>query len=281
MFRKTYRFLPVLIIILFSCSREKHVPVDIITSLFPVYDIVKNTAPENISVDFAIPEGANPHVFEPTPSLAIKIKRAKVFIGVHPDLDGWMEKYLNSNAHIIYLKDALPENKNPHLWLSIHNTKRISNYLSKQLQEIYPEKKDQIRTKQQSFSNELNILDHEIKEKFASLKNKKVIQWHPAWNDFAADYGIQIVDSIQKGHGDKPSLKKMRTLIQKAKAHDVHIVLIGLKVQSVAVETLVKEINGTLVKVDGIGRKKSDDRNTYINLMRFNANAIAHAMKSE
>ncbi len=262
-----------------SCNSRKEKDPDIITSLFPVADIVSEAGKGAFSVDFVIPEGANPHLFEPTPSLVSRIRKAKIFVGVEPHLDGWMEKYLAPDAKKIYLSDAIPDAPNPHLWLSLENAGKITSHLFARLSELDPAKKEILEKNSSLYGKEIENLHAQLKEDFKPYKGTRIIQWHPAWDYMARDYDLIILDSIEKGHGDQPSLKKMKNLMERARKEKANLVIIGLEVNSPAAEILAREIHGSLVRVDGIGRKNDPSRNSYLKLMRYNADVLIQAMK--
>jgi ABC-type Zn uptake system ZnuABC Zn-binding protein ZnuA len=58
----------------------------------------------------------------------------------------------------------------------------------------------------------------------------------------------------------------------------VKIVVIGLHAESRAAETLVREIRGQLVRLDTIGNPEDHQKNSFLNLMKSNANTLARAL---
>jgi len=73
-----------LIIALADCKKQEENKKGFICalSIFPLYDIARNIAGEEAGVLFVIPAGADPHTFEPLPSIAEKLQNARLFIGV-------------------------------------------------------------------------------------------------------------------------------------------------------------------------------------------------------
>ena len=130
----------------------------------------------------------------------------------------------------------------------------------------------------QGYLQELDDLDYRIQEIFKTAKNKKFIQWHPAWNFFAEDYGLDIIGSIEKGHGYEPSIKEFKTLIDKAVSEKVKVIVLGLSIESKATETLSREIDGVVVRLDSIGDPMVKEKSTYIKLMYHNAELLAEAL---
>ena len=88
-------------------------PVTVAVSIFPMYDIARNICGEKAAVFYAVPAGADPHTFEPRPSVARNLRKASLFIGVTKNFDGWIERYLSPAASRRYLlagaKDGAPD----------------------------------------------------------------------------------------------------------------------------------------------------------------------------
>ena len=57
------------------------------------------------------------------------------------------------------------------------------------------------------------------------------------------------------------------------------VVVVGLRVKSSAISNLVNEINGKKVDLDSLGSPKSQNRSTYIDLMKYNSKILSNALK--
>jgi len=266
--------------LLISCGKKSDSTSESIVvgvSIFPVYDIAYNIAGGRAELFFLIPVGANPHSYEPSPSIVKKLQEVTLYIGVLSDFDGWVEKFIPGNATIRYLGD---ENKaNPHLWLSVKGAKRIAKKIAKFLSDIDQRNADYYMKNLRNYLAVLNRTDAQIADLFSEIRVKKFIQWHPAWDYLARDYGLAIAGTIQSGHGDEPSVKQFHRIVEVARREGITVVVIGLKLQSSAAEGLVREIGGKLVRLDSIGDPKRSDRSTYASLMLHNARVLSASLK--
>ena len=271
--------LSVIMFFLIGCSKNENVNnsiLNISVSIFPIYDIVKNIAGEKANVNFIIPPGANPHNYSIKPSTVIQLSHSNLLIGVSKDFDGWIGKYTPANSKKIFLEN---DTKNPHIWLSVKNGKKIAKKIEKILSENDKSNEKFYKDNLKKYLKKLNNVDLEIFKIFEKIKNKKFIQWHEAWNYFASDYNLKIIGTIEHGHGEKPSLKFFSDLIKKAKKESVSVVVIGIRVKSSAVKNLIKEIDGKKVALDSIGTLDFEDRSTYINLLRYNAQKLSTGLR--
>lgn len=297
--RKIISSLLIILLLLLNCHRSSSKTdnkIHIYTSIFPVYDIVKQITSTNIDVNYAIPIGANPHTFEATPELAMKLKSAKIFIGIDPNLDGWIKSFLASDTKIIYLSQYIQDlnhateptdvhydenshhKNNPHFWLSISKVKIILPSLVNDLNKKFPDLFSE--TSLTLYLGHLNNLQHEIYEMFHHVPNNKFIQWHNAWNDFAKENHLHIIGTLEHGHGDQPSIKEFNSIASKAKSEKVQVIVVGLNVKNSTLNSLEKAINGKIIRLDTIGDPKDPKRATYIKLMRHNAELLTQALQN-
>ncbi len=296
-------FIFVIILLISSCSGKDKIQSDkikIAVSVFPISDIVKNIAGDKAEVFFVVPAGANPHTFEPSPSDVKKISSAGYFIGVDENFDGWMEKFLTRESSRYYLirneafnkysfnknilnREDHQANKekhddengiNPHIWLTFRGGKIIAVSVLNFLIKIDKQNEEYYKKNYNNYSEKLDAEDKIASEKLKKLKFRKFIQWHPSWNYFAEDFGLEITGVIEAGHGTEASVKKMKDLSSDAKKNNIKIIIVDLDLKSRAAETLVMEIGGRLVKLDSMGSPSKADRSNFIDLMMYNTEIL-------
>lgn len=277
-FRVVYIVLLIGMVHTFSCEKKpENEKLHVAVSIFPISDIVQNIAGTSIQVISAVPVNANPHSFEPNPSTVRELRTSKLFIGVHPEFDGWAAKMIAPDGKKFFLSDII-KGDNPHLWLSVKHARLIASAIRDFLYSAFPEKKEEFSKNFNSYDKKLIELDARIASLFAPLKKRKFIQWHPSWDYFARDYKLVIAGTIESGHGDSPSLKEFSVLKSMALKEHITVVVIDYYAQNKTADTFVREIRGKEVRLDGIGGASISGRNTYVSLMEYNAHALAKAL---
>jgi zinc transport system substrate-binding protein len=236
--KRTVFLLPLFTALAFSC-RGQHDAVSgnpsIATSVFPIYDIARNIAGAHAGVFYVIPAGANPHSYEPLPSVAKTLQSARLFIGVDRHFDGWIESYLPKGTPAVYLIED-KHSENPHIWISVKNARAIARTIADRLASADSANAAQYRQNLDAYTAELDRLDGEIAEMFRQVRYRKFIQWHPSWDFFARDYGLQIIGTIQSGHGDNPSVRVFKEIVSRARSEGAKVVVVDLNIQSRAAD---------------------------------------------
>ena len=287
---KTRIFPPLLILMVITCSRPAdrvESPPDVLVSIFPLYDIVRNIAGEALKVDYVIPVGANPHHYELTPSDIERIQGAKYFIAIHPEFDGWVLAAAPKAMQTVFL-GSNPENlrgsaddqdENPHIWLNPADVKILSGRIAGILSSWFPGQSKIINQQSNHYIERLDSLDRAIRSQLESVENRRFVQWHPAWDTFARAYGLEIAGTLSHGHGDKPSVKAFQNLIKSCRQNGIRVVVTGLNSEDALAESLASEIDGRLIRLDTIGDPKDPEKNTYIKLMHYNARILAESLE--
>ena len=248
-------------------------PVSIAVSVFPVADIVAQVAGTEGKVETVIPPFANPHHFSPTPSIAVKLQNADVFFAVTPEFDVWIRKFLPETTKVIFLKG--PDQPNEHIWLYPEGGRRIAGDVAKTLSKIFPGKADIFQKNLGHFLDSMDQTDKKLATMLAGAHGATFIQYHPAWDSFAAKYGLKILATISRGHGKELSPRELLVLIKKARASHVRVVVMGLHKKSRTAETLIREIHGRELRLDALGNPENPERNSYQKLLLFNGKQLA------
>ncbi len=286
MLRRSIVLILIALIFLVSCQKSENQTdrLRIATSVLPIADICQQLTGERAEVLHAVPVGANPHTYEPLPSGVRALQTVDLFIGIHPHFDGWIQDFLPASARTVFLLDQAQEERdhavNPHIWLSVRQAKEIAVNISGILMQIDREGEAVFRRNLINYSATLDTLDQEIRQMFTDVQNGVFFQWHPAWDAFAAEYGLRIAGTIAHGHGDEPSVRDFQSLIQIAQRDGVKRIVIGLDVQSETVQSLANEISGQILRLDTIGDPSDPERSSYCALMRTNARRLAVAFRN-
>jgi zinc transport system substrate-binding protein len=263
-------------------TEPSHGTISVAVSVFPIYDIARNICGDSAEAFFVIPAGADPHTYEPLPSIARRLQSVSLFIGVSRGFDGWMEHYLEKNTVRAYLIDEIAPgrgNANPHIWLSVRESRKIAKAIARNLCRVDPAHSNLYNENLAAYDRKLDDLDRSIAVMFRNTKNRSFIQWHEAWNYFAADYDLTIAGTVEREGSDKASVRSIKEIVDRAKRDHVRAVVVSLNAEDRTARVLAGEIGGEIVRLDGIGDPGSADRPDYIHLMQYNAKTLVMGLR--
>ncbi|MDR0401087.1 MAG: metal ABC transporter substrate-binding protein [Treponema sp.] len=70
--------------------------VNVVTTVFPSYDFVREIAGDKVNLRLLLPPGLESHSFEPTPRDIIQIQNSDIFVYVGGESEAWVERILDS-----------------------------------------------------------------------------------------------------------------------------------------------------------------------------------------
>lgn len=181
--------------------------IQVVTTIFPEYDWVKNiVGEEEPHVEFTVllDNGVDLHSYQPTAADILKISTCDIFIYVGGESDEWVDDALkeatNKDMKVIDLMEVLGENVkeeelvegmegeeegeegeeeeieyDEHVWLSLRNVSVICDAITDSLCEVDPVDENNYRANNAAYQKQLNDLDAKYKQAVDSAKFKTVL----------------------------------------------------------------------------------------------------------
>lgn len=182
--------------------------IQIVTTIFPEYDWVKNILGENpagAEVTMLLDNGVDLHSYQPTADDIMKISTCDMFIYVGGESDEWVEDALkeatNKNMSVINLLDVLGDSVkeeevvegmqgeeeeeeeheeeeaeyDEHVWLSLKNAAVLTEAVSKELQKIDASNAEVYKANADSYINKLNELDKKYQDAVSEAPVKTLV----------------------------------------------------------------------------------------------------------
>ena len=123
--------------------------------------------------------------------------------------------------------------------------------------------------------DELHISIASTVEKF---KTRKYVSFHPAWDYFARQYGLESVGVIEEAPGRRPTPRKIKKIISLIKKHDIRAVFAEPQLNPKVAEVIAREADVKVLLLDPMGGSNIKDRNSYLGLMKYNLKVFQEAM---
>lgn len=249
-------------------------------TIFPLYDILKNIAGEEIEVVLLLPPGASPHTYDPTPQEVKKLAGSQALFTIGHGLDDW-SKTITKSAEV---KKTISVDKNivlldgdPHYWLSLPNAALIAEQIKEELATLFPEKQSKLEKNFQAYTLKLDNLAKEINAQFENLPVKKIATFHSAWAYFSRDHAINVVATFEEFPGKEPTAEYLSEFQAEIKKSGVTAIFSEPQFSTQPLEAIAKDLGVTISVLDPLGGGKG--RESYESLIRYNVNQIVKALQ--
>lgn len=269
---------------------------NVVTSVSPITNIVKNIGGDRISLTGLVPEGVNSHTYEPVPSDIVKLSNADLVIINGLYLEDPMERIvntsLNTNPDIQLLKlgdNAITpdewvfdfsfprdqDHPNPHLWLNPVYAMKFANLTKDKLIEMDPNNTDYYTENADKYITLLKQLDEGIKEATQTIppENRKLITYHDSWAYFAPRYNMTVMGAVQPSDFSEPSPLDIAKLIDQIRAENVSAIFASEVFSNRIVDQIADEANIEIVQTlrdDALPGNLTDPNHTYVGMMLEN-----------
>ena len=142
------------------------------------------------------------------------------------------------------------------------------DYITEKLCEYDINNCKEIKKKSDNYKEKIKKTYGILREKIAVFKNKNIVQYHPAWNYFAKDFGFKIIGTLSKEHGANISFKKYIYLLKESEKNHVKYVITGFKTKNNMLKNFSGSINGKILYLDLFGNPSL----SYIDLLKKDIN---------
>lgn len=273
----------------------------IVTSFYPLYEFTKAVGGEKIDITTLIPIGVEPHDWEPSPQKINELQDADIIIYNSIGFDSWLSDSSSSidksklvdvskGVKLIELtqegKGSSSNDKysfDPHIWLDPLIAKNITQTISSYLIKLDPVNADYYKQNTERFTEQLDLLDKEIKKSLSNCELNEFISFHEAFQYFANRYGLTQY-SVQ---GLSPEGEILPQQISKiiSLAKNLNITTIyseELKDPRLA-EILASELpNGSVLllsPIEGIDKEEQKNNISYLDKMKTNTENLVKGLR--
>jgi len=250
--------------------------IKVAATIAPLGEFVSAVGGDKVEVIVVVPPGAEPHTFEPTPSLMVDMAKADLYVMNGAGLEFWMDKLLHANTKMVVVDSSqgislLQESEDeidPHIWLSLRNAAVQVDNICSGLIEVDPQNKYYYVKNRDAYLSKLKALDEELNQTFAGKKSKIFIVQHPAWTYFARDYELRQVPLME---GEKePGPRYLGEVIELARKNNITAIFVEPQFNPKSAEVIGREMNARIVALDPLA-------GNYLDNMRYASREIAQS----
>ena len=205
----------------------------VLVSFNPLYEFTKEIGKERVNISIIIPNGIEPHDWEPTIQDIQKMKDADMVVINGGGFERWIEKLTSINSKILIVDTSagIPllnkdqngfgntVRKDPHFWLDPVLAKKQVLNIAKGLMKIDPENTNYYQENANIYNAKLDLLDKKIRTELSTCNKKDFLAFHDAFSYFANEYGLnQHTIIVNIDENAEPTAATLEQVVQKAHA---------------------------------------------------------------
>ncbi len=260
--------------------------INVVTTLFPLYDFAKNIGGDKVEVFLLLPPGVEAHSFEPKPSDIAKISEADVFVYTGKFMEPWVEDIIKGvsgkNVKIVDssvgAKMILEGFTDPHIWLDFDNAKIIVDNIAQAFSEKDTANTNYYKEKADDYKNALSMLDNEYKTALSSCKNKEIVYGgHYAFGYLARRYGLEYLAAQGVSPDAEPTAQDLIQLVQQIKKNNIQYVFYEELTSHKIAETLASETKAKMLLLSAahnLTKEDFENKASFISIMEKNLNNL-------
>lgn len=275
----------------------------IVASTYPAYDLTKRIVGDRFVVSQFVPNGQEPHDYEPTAKKIGALYDAKLYV----EIGFGFEIYTNSlpkeiKDKTLTLSDGITplyshhshhhdeehdhdeeaETVNPHIWLSIKNAIKMMEAICQKMVEIDGENKDYYESNFNISSEQFKALDKKYEETLASRTSSYIATTHEAFGYLCNDYGLEEIAIMGITNADSPTASELAKITDELKEKKIKVIFGEEGDSSSFADTIALSLK---IKKSSLNTIESLNNNTkdedYLSLMEANLAKLKEALCNE
>jgi zinc transport system substrate-binding protein len=249
---------------------------------------------DKVEVSVIIPDGTEPHEFEPKADDLSGLHEARVFVYNGLGMEPWADKAVQAadNDKLIAVKasEGVEPIKNkdaaeieehgaddPHCWLSLSAAKIEVTNIKDALVKADPDNKDYYEKNCADYVAKLDKLQQDYKAKFQAVPHKDFVTGHAAFAYFCRDFGLQqnsVEDVFAEG---EPNAAQLSQLVDYCRMHQVHTIFAEDMASPEVSKTLAQEVKAEVKTIYTI--ESHEDDKDYLTRVQENMDKIYDSLQ--
>lgn len=272
---------------------EGTIPVTV--SFSAMEKLTKAIGGDAVSITVMVPDGTEPHDFEPRAEDMVKLSHSRLFVYNGMGMEHWAEKAIrgagstdlitvDASAHVTPLLLTDEEEReehgdyDPHTWLGLSEAKEEALAIRDGLIEASPKDRDLFMKNYETFAAGIDRLQEKYKGTLEKAPRHELVTGHAAFGYLARDFGLtqeSVEDAFATG---EPSARKLIELIEFCRAHHVKTIFTEETMDPALARTLASEAGA---KAEILSTMEESDDESYLQVMEENLEKLDRAMNEK
>jgi zinc transport system substrate-binding protein len=305
--KKIALLLLLLLIFLVSCQPAKESgreqrKLNVIATIFPVYDFARNVGGDKINITMLLPPGTDAHHYELRPGDIIKVSKADIFLFTNFEMEQWAYKIINAadkNTNMLAIEtgnnavlmpliqtddhDEHASGFDPHIWLDMDNAQKMVDNITAALIKKDSRNSDYYLKNAHDYKLKLMALDQRYRTELNGCKTKTILHaGHWAFAYLAKRYNLKYIAAYNVLADAEPSPQKIVSLIQQVKTEKVPFIYYENMINPRLAHMIAKETGAGLLKLNNghdVSRTEIKNGISFISIMENNLINLKKGMR--
>ena len=304
----------VVMVLLTSCRAREEKTVQskklqVVTSLFPLYDFARNIGQDRADVSLLLPPGLEAHSFEPKPGDMVRLNQANVFIYTNSAMEPWVQdvlkgvqnrdlKVIESGHGIAMISDHDrhghgreaghrhghdQDGADPHIWLDFSNAVKIVDHILAGFIERDPLNRVFYQGNADAHKAKLNDLDRLFKEGLSGCRKRIIVHGgHFAFGYLARRYGFEYVAVSGFSPDAEPTPAGMVRINKTLKANGLNHLFYEELLSPRVAESIARETRVSLLMLHAahnVSKEEFERGVSFIDLMQRNLQNLKRGLQ--
>lgn len=263
------------------------------TTLFPLYDFVKQVGGDRVDVKFLLPPGTEAHAFEPTPNDIVRIQESNLFVYTSQVMEPWAQdlmkglsekrvRILEAGKEISMIQDSDEGGMDPHVWLDFENAGKMVDAIADELSAVDPAFASAYHANASAYRNELSKLDGAYRSTLETCRDKTIIYGgHYAFGYLAKRYRLNYVAAQGIAPDAEPTANDLIALVDQIRRDHVTTVFYEELSSPKIAETIANETGAQMSLLNAahnISKEDASNGTTFVSIMQGNLERLAQGL---
>ncbi len=239
--------------------------IGVVVSIGPQVEFVKAVGGNKVDVTCMVPQGADPHTYEPLPSQLRQVSVADMYAEIGTPLEfetNYMDKIKASNSKMLVVNTSsgitlIPnsaENESdtmdPHDWVDPKNAKIMVNNIYQGLVQVDPADEEYFKENRDKYLEQLDELDKNTTNLLKGKRGTDILIYHPAFGYYLKDYNLTQVGAML--NDEEPSPQRIAIMDNIAKENNIKVVYSEPQYDPKFMESIASQIGGQVLMINDL-----------------------------
>lgn len=248
-----------------NSTKTENGKIGVAVSLGPEVEWVNAVGGSKVDVTLMVPEGSDPHTYEPLPHQLSEVSNAKIYVEMGSSVEfenNYMDKIHETNPNMFVINASngvklIPnsaenesETIDPHVWADPKNAKIMVDNIYQGLVEVDPADKDYFTKNRDAYLEKLNELDQNTTTLLKNKNGTYILVLHPAFGYYAKDYNLTQMGAMI--NDEEPSPQRIALMVDTAKKYNITTVYNEPQYDPKFMQSIASQIGGNVVTVNDL-----------------------------